>query len=417
MVDHGSLDVLLRAARAQLGISQAELAHRAGVTRQAVSAIESGKAAPTMAVALRLARVLGRRVDDLFRLVDELPTISAELIDTRPQADGTPATTDGPSTGSVRVQVANVGGRLLARPLTGAAGVALTLPRANGIAHVQSDSMPAGPVRRGRARAGSSAASGAAAESGGAPGRRPVTVELFADPAHLESTLVAVGCDPATSLLAEHLRRRHPMMELAWQGGNSLQALEAVGRGEAHLAGTHLFDPQTGQYNVPFARRLLGADARLVTFAVWEQGLMLAPGNPRGIQHVGDLTAASLRIANREPGSGARALLDAEIARAGLQAAQLEGYTTVVRSHLAAAEAVAAGLADAAVGVRAAAQALGLAFLPLAQERYDLAIPGHFFELAPVQALLETLTSPLFRLEVEALGGYDVTPMGTLVAA
>jgi putative molybdopterin biosynthesis protein len=226
-----------------------------------------------------------------------------------------------------------------------------------------------------------------------------------------------VGCDPATSLLAEHLRRRHPTLELAWQGGNSLQALESVGRGEAHLAGTHLLDPTTGVYNVPFARRLLGPDARLVTFAVWEQGLMLASGNPRGIGHVGDLAGQNVRIANREAGSGARALLDAELARAGIDGERVTGYTTVVRSHLAAAEAVAAGLADAAVGVRAAALALGLAFVPLAEERYDLAIPGRFFELPSVQALLETLTSPLFRLEVEALGGYDVSPMGALVAA
>jgi molybdate-binding protein/DNA-binding XRE family transcriptional regulator len=376
MADHGSLDVLLRAARAQLGISQAELAHRAGVTRQAVSAIESGKAAPTMAVALRLARVLGRRVDDLFRLVDELPAVSAELL----------SPDDLPSHETVRVQVANIGGRLIARPLTGAAGVVLTLPRANGIV---------------RPRRGSD----------------PARVELFTDPSRLESTLVAVGCDPATSLLAEHLRRRHPTVELVWQGGNSLQALESVGRGEAHLAGTHLFDPASGVYNVPFARRLLGADVRLVTFAIWEQGLMLAPGNPRGVEHVGDLARPGIRIANREGGSGARALLDAELARADLRPEQLDGYTTVVRSHLAAAEAVAAGLADAAVGVRAAALALGLAFLPLAEERYDLAIPDRFFELASVQALLETLTSPLFRLEVEALGGYDVSPMGTLVAA
>jgi putative molybdopterin biosynthesis protein len=382
MADHGALDVLLRAARAQLGISQAELAHRAGVTRQAVSAIESGKAAPTMAVALKLARVLGRRVDDLFRLVDELPTVSAELLSSGHLPDGE----------AIRVQVANVGGRVLARPLTGSAGVMLTLPRANGI--VRPSPRPSGRPAR----------------------RRPVQVDLFADPSQLENTLVAVGCDPATSLLAEHLRRRHPTLEFAWQGGNSLQALEAVGRGEAHLAGTHLLDPKTGQYNVPFARRLLGPDARLVTFAVWEQGLMLAPGNPRGIGHVGDLASPAIRIANREAGSGARALLDAELARAGAKAEQVTGYGTVVRSHLAAAEAVAAGLADAAVGIRAAALALGLAFLPLAQERYDLAIPGHFFDLPPVQALLETLTSPLFRLEVEALGGYDVSLMGTQVA-
>jgi putative molybdopterin biosynthesis protein len=401
MADHGSLDVLLRAARAQLGISQAELAHRAGVTRQAVSAIESGKAAPTMAVALRLARVLGRRVDDLFRLVDELPTVSAELL----------SGADLPAGEAVRVQVANVGGRLVVRPLTGADGVVLTLPRANGIVRPR-----AGTPRGDRGRSGASARGGGAGRDP-MHGQRPVQVELFADPARLESTLVAVGCDPATSLLAEHLRRRHPTTELVWQGGNSLQALESVGRGEAHLAGTHLFDPASGVYNVPFARRLLGPDVRLVTFAIWEQGLMLAPGNPHGIEHIGDLTRPGIRVANREAGSGARALLDAELARSSLKPEQVEGYTTVVRSHLAAAEAVAAGLADAAVGVRAAALALGLAFLPLAEERYDLAIPDRFFELGSVQALLETLTSPLFRLEVEALGGYDVSPMGTLVAA
>ncbi len=395
MADHGSLDVLLRAARAQLGVSQAELAQRAGVTRQAVSAIESGKSAPTMAVALRLARVLGRRVDDLFRLVDELPSVEAELV-------GVDALTAGQG---VRVQVADIGGRLVARPLTGPAGVALTLPRANGIAR---------PRHRPPYRPDRSGGSGRPDSDGTG---RSVRVELFADPSALESTLVAVGCDPATSLLAEHLKRRHPMMELAWQGGNSLQALQAVGRGEAHLAGSHLLDPETGVYNAPFARTWVGPDARLITFAVWEQGLMLAPGNPHGVQHVGELARPGLRIANREAGSGARALLDAELTRSGLAPNTLAGYTTVVQSHLAAAEAVAAGLADAAVGVRAAAQALGLAFVPLAQERYDLVIPGRFFEFAPVQALLETLTSPLFRLEVEALGGYDVSPMGELVAA
>lgn len=372
----GSLDVLLRAARVRAGLSQGELAARAGVTRQAVSAIEGGKAAPTMAVALRLARVLGRRVDELFRLVDELPRVSAELVGAGELAPG----------GTVRVQVAEIDGRLVARPLVGAAGAVLTIPRANGLI-------------RGR------------------PPTGRVVVDLFAEPERLAETVVAVGCDPAMGLLADHVRRRHPTIELAWRGGNSLGALETVARGEAHLAGTHLLDPASGEYNLPFARRLVGDDVRLVTFAVWEQGLMVAAGNPKGIHEVGDLGRAEVRIANREPGSGARALVDGELARAGLEPTSVAGYGSVVGSHLAAAEAVAAGLADAAVGVRAAAHALGLGFVPLARERYDLAIPARFFELAPVQALLETLTSPLFRLEVEALGGYDVAPMGALVAA
>jgi putative molybdopterin biosynthesis protein len=205
-------------------------------------------------------------------------------------------------------------------------------------------------------------------------------------------------------------------MELAYQGGNSLQALEAVARGEAHLAGSHLLDVESGEYNAPFARRLLGDDVCLITFAVWEQGLMVADGNPKAIHTVADLVRPGIRIANREPGSGARALLERELARLNLAPERVAGFSASVRSHLAAAEAVAASLADAAIGVRAAAQALGLDFVPLARERYDLAIPARFLDLAPIQALLETLTSPLFRLEVEALGGYDVSPMGDFVA-
>jgi molybdate-binding protein/transcriptional regulator with XRE-family HTH domain len=373
----GSLEVLLRAARTQAGFSQGDLAARAGVTRQAISAIESGKASPTMGVGLRLARALGRRVDELFRLVDELPRVTADLI-----GEEAPRPLEQP----IRVQVARVDGRLVARPLTGPAGAVVTLPRANGLLR--------GPFLTGG----------------------QATIELFADPDQLERTVVAVGCDPATGLLADHLRRRHPTFELVWHGGNSLSALEAVARGEAHLAGCHLLDPESGEYNAPFARRLLGEDVALVTFAVWEQGLMVATGNPKSIRQVADLARAELRIANREVGSGARALLEAELARSGLAPASVAGYGAVVGSHLAAAEAVAAGLADAAVGVRAAAQALGLGFVPLARERYDLAIPARFLELPAIQALLETLSSPLFRLEVEALGGYDVRPMGEFVA-
>lgn len=371
-----ALDVLLRSARVQAGLSQGELSARAGVTRQAISAIEAGKTAPTMAVALRLARALGRRVDELFRLVDELPSVAVELVQAAAPLLDAP----------VRVQVANVGGRLVARPLTGSAGAVLTLPRANGF-------IPAGPTAGG-----------------------PVLASLFSPPELLDRTVAAVGCDPAMGLLADHLRRRHPTMELAWQAGNSLAALEAVARGEAHLAGSHLRDPASGQYNAPHARRLLGANVCLVTFSIWEQGLMLRPGNPRGIHQVADLARPGLRLANREVGSEARALLEAELGRAGLEPTAIPGYEAVVRSHLAAAEAVAAGLADAAIGVRAAAQALGLTFIPLARERYDLVIPTRFLELPPLQALLETLHSPLFRLEVEALGGYDVSPMGELVA-
>jgi molybdate-binding protein len=242
-------------------------------------------------------------------------------------------------------------------------------------------------------------------------------VELFDDPDDLERTVVLVGCDPSMSVLADHVRRRHPGMDLICQASNSRAALETVARNEAHVAGLHLLDPTTGEYNRPFARERLGNDVHLVTFAIWEQGLMVSAGNPLGIRDVRSLARSDVRMINREPGSGARALLDAELRNAAVEPREVEGFETVVRSHLAAAEAVSAGLADAAIGARVAAQALGLDFVLLAEERYDLAIPDRYYGLEPVQALLETLTSPLFRREIDAFGGYDVAPMGAVVAA
>lgn len=371
------MEILLRPARLRAGLSQGELAARAGVTRQAISAIENGKVTPSTQVALRLARALGARVEELFRLMDELPVVAADLV----------MDDSGDVPGPTRVQVANVGGRVVARPLRGAAGAILTLPHANGLLRVAPSS-------------GTSS-----------------TIELFVDPEQLQRTAVIVGCDPALGLLSEHLRRRHPAMTLIGSGGSSITALEAVARGEAHLAGIHLYDPASGDYNRPFARRYLGDDVRLVTFAVWQQGLIVAPENPKGLREPHDLGRPNVRIVNREPGSGARALLDQALRDAGLDTEGIAGYTAVVHGHLAAAEAVAAGLADAAVGAGVAAETLGLGFVPLAEERYDLAIPASLFESPAVQAVLDTLTSPLFRREIEAFGSYDVAPMGTLLAA
>jgi molybdate-binding protein/DNA-binding XRE family transcriptional regulator len=372
------LDVTLRSARVEARLSQGELAAMAGVTRQAIGAIESGKTAPTLSVALRLARALGRSVDELFRLVDELPTTRALV-----------AGSSGPSALGARVFAAEIDGQVVARPLVGSSGAVLALPRANGLL--------------------ADLAADVGTDASG-------TVELLGDPDGLGRSVVAVGCDPATSILADHLHRRHPRFELAWFGGNSLQALRSVARGEAHVAGCHLLDVASGEYNAPFARRVLGDDVSLVSFAMWEQGLLVVPGNPLSIRDAADLARQDVRLANREQGSGARALLDQRLAEGAIPASRVRGYTAIVHSHLAAAEAVAAGLADCAVGVRAAAQALGLGFVPWARERYDLVVPSRYLDLAPIQALLETLTSPLFRLEIEALGGYDVSPMGQLTS-
>src|SRR5204863_2261861 len=160
------------------------------------------------------------------------------------------------------------------------------------------------------------------------------------------------------ALVAEHLRRR-AQVELAWDNAGSRAALQALARGEAHLAGSHLRDAASGAFNLPFVARLVPFPCTVVAFAVWDEGLVVAPGNPLGLRRAEDLARTGLRVANREPGSGARALLDAELTRLGVSPQAVRGYQTAYPGHLAVAEAVALGLADAGVAIRAAAIAVG----------------------------------------------------------
>jgi putative molybdopterin biosynthesis protein len=155
----------------------------------------------------------------------------------------------------------------------------------------------------------------------------------------------------------------------------------------------------------------------LIGFAVWQQGLLVAPGNPLRVRAVDDLARSDVRLVNREIGAGARVLLDGALARAGIPPDAVRGYDCLASGHLAVAEAVRSGLADVGVGVRAAAVAAGLEFLPLGEERYDLVVPRHFLDLPTVGTLLDTLRRPALRQQIESLGGYDVAPMGLPASA
>jgi len=361
----------VRERRVAAGLSQQELAERAGLTRQAVSAIEAGRYLPNTAVALRLARALGCPVEELFRLPDVPPRVRADLVGDVSADDR-------------RVQVARVGGRLLARPLAGASG---PLTPADGLL------------------------------VGAAPGGRGAMVDLLVDPEVVERTVVVLGCDPALALLSAHLSRRYPNLRLLWTHAGSLAALRGLARGEAHAAGTHLRDPETGEFNLPFVRReLAGRRLHVVTLTEWQQGLIVARGNPRGIAGPTDLARPDITIVNREPGSGSRAMLDAALRAAGVTPEQVRGYARELPTHLAVAEAVASGAADVGPGIAAAARALGLEFIPLQEERYDLVIPTDYIDAPAVQALLETAVHPAYRAEVEALGGYDSSRAGSIVA-
>jgi molybdopterin molybdotransferase/putative molybdopterin biosynthesis protein len=383
MAQHGSTSAVenrIRSRRQAFGLSQQELARRCGLTRQAVNAIEAGHYIPGTLVALRLSMALGCRVEELFRLTEERIRVEAEWL-------GEAATGD---LGRTRIQLARVGDRLLARPLTGAS------------AFTAADGLTIPVDRAARSRK---------------VDKPSVTVDLWVDAELPDRTVVVLGCDPALALLGAHLARRYPAFRLFWVHSSSLTALRLLGCGEAHAAGTHLWDQETGEYNVPYVRReLSGRRLVIVTLSEWQQGLIVARGNPKGISGPAELQRRDITIVNREAGAGSRTWLDLWLQGAGVATTQVSGYSREVSSHLEVAEAVARGLADAGPGIMAVAQALGLDFIPMQEERYDLVIPLEFLNAPAIQAVLDIAVSRRFQEELEALGGYDSSRAGTVVA-
>ena len=380
----------LRGRRVQAGLSQGELAGRAGISRQAFAAVESKKATPSTSVALRLARALNTTVENLFSLADDMPpVIEAELV------GSSPLTGTGSDSGSPQqATLTPVGDRLLARPLAG------------------SPPSGYGSAGYGAARYRLVAGDGVILSGGGRASR--VMVQPF-DQEEMQTPCVSLlGCDPSAGILEAGLRQRG--VRLAWVEEGSYQALGGLSRGEAHIAGCHLRDESTGRYNHPWAQRMLPFDYTLIAYATWQQGLMVAAGNPKGITGIGHLGRPNITIVNRPSGSGSRNLLDRLLVSQGIPAESVHGYDRELRGHLEVAAAVASGLADAGVGVHAAASALGLDFLPLEEERYDLAIPNHFLDVPAVQILLDLLRTPTVQRKVETLAGYDIAEMGIPVS-
>lgn len=291
----------------------------------------------------------------------------------------------------IRVHLGRVGDKVVATPLKRGAGTITSLTRADGILAIP-------PHQEGL-------------EEG-----VPAPAELLVPPEALDHTLVIVGSHDVTlDLLADHMKRAAPWVRVSSSHLGSLAGLMAIAAGRCHLGGTHLLDPETGDYNVSYVKRYLkDRPARLVTLALRQQGLMVKPGNPKGIQGIADLAREDVVFVNRQPGSGTRVLLDHHLKQAGIDPARIRGYDHHEYTHMAVAVAVLAGGADAGLGILAAARALGLDFIPLMTERYDLCIPLEFWDDPRVQILLKTLQSPDFRRAVEELGGYDTTPMGEI---
>ena len=292
----------------------------------------------------------------------------------------------------VRVKLGQVGERLMAAPLSRGAGVIMSMVRADGLARIPrfSEGVLAGAE---------------------------VEVDLLRRMDDIRKTVVAIGShDLALDLISNVLARRTPGASLASANVGSLGGLLALARGEAHLAGSHLLDEQTGEYNVSYIKQYLaGRSIVLVHLAGRVQGLIVPPGNPKGLSTLADLARPDVLFVNRQRGSGTRVLLDYQLKLLSVQPGQIPGYDREEYTHLAVAADVTSGAADVGLGILAAARALDLEFLPLFNEQYQLVIPREHYEAALMLPVLEIIRGSEFRAEVDALGGYDVSGMGQVV--
>jgi putative molybdopterin biosynthesis protein len=293
----------------------------------------------------------------------------------------------------VRVRLGKVGGNFVATPLPRGAGTVTSITQADGILRVGAD----------------------------LEGLRPdqeVQVELLRPLADIERHIVVVGShDLCLNLIDDLLHKQQKGFNLSSSHVGSLAGIMAIKQGRCHIAGSHLLDPTDGSYNTSYIKKhLAGVPVRLVHLVERQQGFMLKPGNPLGIAGFEDLTREDVTFINRQGGSGTRVLLDHELEKRGIPAAGIMGYQSEEFTHMAVAVAVVSGAADVGLGVLSAARALGLDFLPVVSERYELIIPEVYFATAAVQSVLEVIRSEDFARRVAELGGYSTAETGRVVA-
>ncbi|SRR5579884_82282 len=372
MIDLGGETIIsnrLQDTRERRGISAAGLARAVGVSRQTIYAIEAGRFVPNTAVALQLSRALDATVEEIFAIADEtLPRpVSADLLHSAPVNKGQP------------VRICRVNRELVAVPTT---WLPAYLPPADGIIESRRE--------------------------------RTVRISTAFGSAEDGKRLLLAGCDPALSLLHDALLGSG--VEMIGVPVASRRALQWLKQGKVHAAGSHLLDRAAGEYNLPILRRFFPTRSiRVITFASWEQGLVIARRNPKSIRSIADLADRRVCVINREKGSGSRDLLDSSLHEFGIAPAEVNGYDSIAAGHLAAAHAVGAGEADCCIAPRSAARCFGLDFIPLAFERFDLTFSRAAFGSAAAKALMDVLQRSSFRKKLESIAGYDVTHTGDIV--
>ena len=335
----------------------------------------AGTYIPNTEVALHLAQELEVTVDELFSLhasEQRAPeSVSADVLSAAPLAEGQP------------VRMCQIGSRWVSVPVP---NMPFFMPEADGI------------VKR------------------AVPSKSRADLMVFAKEEVSQKRLLLAGCDPATSLVSNMVERISGI-EIVSAAASSKLALTWLKQGKVHIAGSHLKDPQSGQFNVPYVRQqFAGEELLIVTFAHWEEGFVVASGNPKGIRKTEDLGRRGIRLINREPGSGSRALLDRLMSAVGLPETKVQGHDRLAFGHLPAAFQIVSGTADVCIATRSAAQTFSLDFIPIQSARYDLVMRKRTGDLPAVRAFLDVLHRATLRRKLEVLAGYDTSQTGAVVA-
>jgi len=376
--------------RSAVGLVQQELATRVGISRQSLSAVEAGGAVPSATVALRLAKALNCAVEELFWTDDEPAVVEAELTFV-PAPPPTSRTGRDRGTAGNRVLLGFLSDRWVAHELD---------PASDGAFTTSADGVLRGPGKK------------------TSEGRATAKVSLLGDELGARQNLLCAGCAPAFGLLAARASRGPGARDrVVWLERPSGEALGLLARRRIHVAGAHIYDAGTGEFNVPAVQRLFAdRSMRVFTLARWEVGLVVAPGNPLRIRGVADLVRRDVRFVRRQDSAAAQDLVVRLAGREGIPLGRLSEANLVARGHSEVARLVALGAADVGVAVATVAHAHGLGFLPLEQERFDIVVNKEGSVDPRVARLLETLSSQSFRREMESLGGHVTRDAGKLVA-
>ncbi len=291
----------------------------------------------------------------------------------------------------IRVNIGRVGEGIVAIPLPRAAGSTTTLSRAEGIIRIPSFSE-------------------------GIVAGEETEAELLVEPEAINNTIVSIGSHDITlDILSDEIRNRGNDIRIASGNVGSLGGLLALKKGTAHMAGCHLLDIQTGEYNISYIRKYLeGVPVHVFNLVARDQGLIIQKGNPKEVKGIGDLKRDDITFVNRQPGSGTRILFDYKLKEMGIGPACISGYENEEYTHMNVAVSVLNGMADVGLGIMAAARALDLDFIPVIKEQYDLVVPSSFVDDPKIELIIGVARSKEFRKRVKGLGGYNPAKSGDL---